>query len=411
MSFSPLASLCPASRIVLWTFLLTSSVWLACGRKEPPRPPASKVPAKIEDLTVQQRGMELLLTMTYPSTTMGGLTLSEIEAVEIWEVVRVVSPLIGEGEAEDEEDEEEVSIEAVEEPAAEPAEVPEEVPEAGLFQLPAEMPDEERMESLVQIDTREFRQSAQLRLALQDTELSSAVQGGQLLIRLPIEEIPELDEVRVFAASTTAGPRLVSPFSNLAKIGLRQPPSAPTSISVISTDAGVELDWETDETDMEYNVYRRDAQVKEYGAPLTTVPPETQSFTDRSAVFGNRYIYTVTVVSSTGPLVESRIASEHEVDFEDRFPPSAPENIIALAEEGRVRLLWELSPEKDVSGYRVFRQAPGEDFRSITPELVIGSELLDREVVSGTTYIYFVIAVDGANNQSEASKATTAQVP
>lgn len=136
-----------------------------------------------------------------------------------------------------------------------------------------------------------------------------------------------------------------------------------------------------------------------------------RSFTDRSAVFGNRYIYTVTVVSSTGPLVESRIASEHEVNFEDRFPPSAPENIVALAEEGRVRLLWELSPENDVSGYRVFRQAPGEDFRSITPELVIGSELLDRDVVSGTTYVYFVTAVDDANNQSEASKATTAQVP
>ena len=407
MSSSPLASLHPASRIVLWTFVLTSPIWLACGRKEPPRPPASKVPAKITDLTVQQRGMELLLTMTYPSTTMGGLALSELEAVEIWEVARVVSPLMGEGEAEEEED----SIEVVEEAAEELAEIAEEEPEAGLFQLPAEMPDEERLEDLVKVDPREFRQSAQLRWALRDTELSSAVQGGQLLIRLPIEEIPEQDEVRVFAARTVAGPRLISQFSNLAGIGLRQPPSAPTSITVTSTASGVEVDWETEETGMEHNVYRRDAMVKEYGAPLATVPSEMRSFTDRSAVFGNRYIYTVTVVSSTGPLVESRIASEHEVNFEDRFPPSAPENIVALAEEGRVRLLWELSPENDVSGYRVFRQAPGEDFRSITPELTIGSELLDRDVVSGTTYVYFVTAVDDANNQSEASKATTAQVP
>jgi hypothetical protein len=43
--------------------------------------------------------------------------------------------------------------------------------------------------------------------------------------------------------------------------------------------------------------------------------------------------------------------------------------------------------------------------------LVIGSELLDRDVISGTTYVYFVTSVDGASNQSEASKATTAQVP
>ena len=406
MSSSPLAALRRSSWIVLWALLLASPLWLACGRKEPPRPPASRVPAKIMDLTVQQRGMELLLTLTYPSTTMGGLTLAEIEAVEIWEVVRVVSPMVGEG---DDIEADEEALEGGEEPEIDLEAVPE--PEAGLFQLPTEMPDEEQMEDLVRVAPREFRESAQLRWALRDNELSSAVQGGQLLIRLPLDEIPEQDEVRVFAARTVAGPRLISQFSNLAPIGLRQPPDAPSSVAVISTDFGVELDWEADEPGMGYNVYRRDAKVRDYGPPLATVPSEAQSFTDRSAVFGNRYIYTVTVVSSTGPLVESRIASEHEVDYEDRFPPSAPENIVALAEEGRVRLLWELSPENDVSGYRVFRQAPNEDYRSITPELVIGSELLDRDVVSRITYVYFVTAVDGANNQSEASKTTTAQVP
>ena len=408
MSSSSLATFRVASRIVLWTFLLTGPLWVACGRKEPPRPPASKVPAKIIDLTVQQRGMEFLLTMSYPSTTMGGLALSEIEAVEIWEVVRYVSPLVGEEEI-SEEAEAPIAEEAA--PVEEPEEEPEEQPQPGLFQLPTDMPAEDQMVDLVAVNPRDFRQSAQLRWTLRDAELTSAVHGGQLLVRLPIDEIPEQEEVRVFAATTLAGPRLVSQFSNLVKIGLREPPEPPTSISVTSTASGVELDWEVESTGLEYNVYRRDAKVKEYGPPLATVPTEAQTYTDRSAAFGNRYIYTITTVSMAKPLVESRIVSEHEVNFEDRFPPSPPENIVALAEEGRVRLLWELSPESDVAGYRVFRQAPGEEFRAITPELVIGSELLDRDVVTGTTYVYFVTAVDGANNQSEASKATTAQVP
>ena len=408
MSSSSLATFRVASRIVLWTFLLTGPLWVACGRKEPPRPPASKVPAKIIDLTVQQRGMEFLLTMSYPSTTMGGLALSEIEAVEIWEVVRYVSPLVGEEEI-SEEAEAPIAEEAA--PVEEPEEEPEEEPQPGLFQLPTDMPAEDQMEDLVTVNPRDFRQSAQLRWTLRDAELTSAVHGGQLLVRLPIDEIPEQEEVRVFAATTLAGPRLVSQFSNLVKIGLREPPEPPTSISVTSTASGVELDWEVESTGLEYNVYRRDAKVKEYGPPLATVPTEAQTYTDRSAAFGNRYIYTITTVSMAKPLVESRIVSEHEVNFEDRFPPSPPENIVALAEEGRVRLLWELSPESDVAGYRVFRQAPGEEFQAITPELVIGSELLDRDVVTGTTYVYFVTAVDGANNQSEASKATTAQVP
>ena len=139
MSSSPFASHRPASWIVLWTFLLTSPLWLSCGRKEPPRPPASKVPAKIIDLTVQQRGMEFLLTMTYPSATMGGLALSEIEAVEIWEVVRYVAPLVTEEEVA-EEAEGPIAEEAA--PVEEPEAEPEEEPQPGLFQLPTcSMPD------------------------------------------------------------------------------------------------------------------------------------------------------------------------------------------------------------------------------------------------------------------------------
>ena len=381
MSSSLLAARSLPGRLALWSLLLTSPLWLACGRKEPPRPPASKVPARITDLTVQQRGMEFLLTMTYPSTTMGGLPLEEIESVEIWEVVRVVSPLSGDEVILEDEEGIESEGEQIDEALEEE---PEEEAPPSLFQLPAETPEDEQMEDLVTVDPRDFRQSAQLRWTLRDTELSSAVQGGTLLVRLPIEEIPEHDEVRVFAARTLSSRRLVSPFSNLATIGLREPPTPPSSVSVISSATGVELTWQA---------------------------TDALSYKDRSAQFGNRYIYMVTVASSTAPLVESRIVTEHEIDYEDRFPPSAPENIVALAEEGRVRLLWELSPEDDVAGYRVFRQAPGEEYESITPELIIGSELLDRDVASGTTYLYFVTAVDGANNQSEASKTTTAQVP
>ena len=408
MSSSLLAARSLPGRLALWSLLLTSPLWLACGRKEPPRPPASKVPARITDLTVQQRGMEFLLTMTYPSTTMGGLPLEEIESVEIWEVVRVVSPLSGDEVILEDEEGIESEGEQIDEALEEE---PEEEAPPSLFQLPAETPEDEQMEDLVTVDPRDFRQSAQLRWTLRDTELSSAVQGGTLLVRLPIEEIPEHDEVRVFAARTLSSRRLVSPFSNLATIGLREPPTPPSSVSVISSATGVELTWQATGEGVGYHVYRRDAMVRDYGPPLAKLSPDALSYKDRSAQFGNRYIYMVTVASSTAPLVESRIVTEHEIDYEDRFPPSAPENIVALAEEGRVRLLWELSPEDDVAGYRVFRQAPGEEYESITPELIIGSELLDRDVASGTTYLYFVTAVDGANNQSEASKTTTAQVP
>ena len=51
----------------------------ACGRKEPPKPPPSRIPAPINDLSIQQRGQEILLTMTYPSVTLGGLPIEDLE--------------------------------------------------------------------------------------------------------------------------------------------------------------------------------------------------------------------------------------------------------------------------------------------------------------------------------------------
>ena len=64
--------------------LLLAGTLVACGNKKPPTPPASKVPAPPRDLTIQQRGNEFILRLSYPTMTMGGALLEEVEAIEIW---------------------------------------------------------------------------------------------------------------------------------------------------------------------------------------------------------------------------------------------------------------------------------------------------------------------------------------
>jgi fibronectin type 3 domain-containing protein len=117
----------------------------------------------------------------------------------------------------------------------------------------------------------------------------------------------------------------------------------------------------------------------------------------------------VTSVANERPLIESAVTAEHEVDYQDRFAPVPPHDLVALPEPGRVRLLWDAAD--DASEYRIYRQDPVGEFRLITLEPVVGSEYLDRELERGQTYRYFVVAVDSAQNQSEASDQVEARVP
>ena len=117
--------------------LLVAALAPACGHKEPPKPPPSKIPAPISDLGIQQRGEEILLTMSYPSVTLGGLPIDELEALEIWKMSRILSTFAESTDSEigtepTEGEEEEV---AAEEPEIEETETEE--PEASLFSLPS----------------------------------------------------------------------------------------------------------------------------------------------------------------------------------------------------------------------------------------------------------------------------------
>ena len=409
----------------LIALLVTATLLLGCGRKEPPKPPPSKIPAPINNLTVQQRGQEILLRMSFPTITIGGLPIENVETIEIWEMKRIIPTFLDlESDVDETEDAPEGDT-ATEEVAVEEAEpIPEEEEDAteeeaaGLFRLPEDALEEELEESkeaMIQADPREFAGAATLRWTLRGTELDSAVFGDQILVRIPVEEIPEGESaeetVLVLASRSLAGGRLVSPFSNLVKLLPREPPTAPSSLAVEAQPRGIEVSWEGGDGRKGYRIYRRLANVRDYGLPLFSASVDAERYLDASALFDQRYIYTVTSVSSTEPVVESAIAAEQEVHYQDRFPPTSPRDPVVLPESGRIRLLWEPSPEEDVKGYEIYRQGPEGEYERITPELVLGSEYLDRNLPGGLTYRYFIVAVDATGNQSEASEVIEARVP
>ncbi len=384
-------------RNATWLLGLATLLLMAagCGKKEPPKPPASRIPAAIDDLTLQQRGTELLMSMTYPTTTVGGLALADIESVELWELIRPLPTL---------------QIE-------ESTETTEEAPQSIFFTAPTAAEEEEDphqrfLDQLLQMDPREFASQAQKRVVLQGEVLDAAVAGDRLSIRLPLTPPqPRADEARVYGVRTVLARKLISPYSNLVGIIPIPPPPPPRALEVTAEPGGVQLVWEAEETGTGFRIYRRDARNREYGVPIQVAPPETDRYLDRGARLDNRYIYTVTTVAQVEPLVESAIAIEQEVNYLDRFAPPTPDNLVALPEVGRVRLLWEPSGAVDLAGYLLYRRGPRDEVELLTPEPTIGLEFLDQDVVTDDTFVYYVIAIDNTGNRSEPSREVEVRVP
>ncbi len=436
--FSNRAKRAPAGGRRWWTliaFVALAIVSVQCGKKGPPKPPPSKIPSPIADLRVQQRGMEMLLRMGYPTTTIGGLPLETVQAIEVWEMKRIIPAFTDQPELSLEPSSDESASDYVEDSSEDTdttlvedlaeIEEPEDPDEGLLFRLATDEVDEDEgaKEDQIEVDPREFELVSRLSWSLREPDLQSAVLGDALVARIPIEEITEVEEIHVFGARVYASDKLMSASSNLAKLLPREPPPPPEDLSVEPSQTGIKISWKSpgtedigaeqeDEFEPEgFNVYRRNANVREYDEPLFTAPETVENYTDRTASFDRRYIYTVTTILSKQPLIESAVGAEYEVNYQDRFEPEPPREVAALSETNQVRLLWELSSSEDVAGYQIYRQDPGGEYLLITAEPVIGSEYLDQALPGGQIYSYFIVAVDGAGNQSEASDATEVRVP
>ena len=329
--------------------LLLSLALGACGKKGDPLPPLRTIPAPTQDLSVAQQGRLILLEMAYPSTTSAGQALGGIDSVELFAVSK---PTSAEGPL----------------PTAEPYEF--------LLEQPP-------------------------LLVLQGTELQSSILGDRIQFRLPLaDSLPAVPTATIFAVRTTKLGES-SRLSNRVALRAQEPPAAPSGLDAQARRPGVELTWRAPGEAEGFDVYRRLATERGYGNPIGRAAGEDRSYVDRSASYGERYIYTVRTVGVAEPLVHSDPAGEREIEYLDRFPPRLPQNLVALPERGSIRLRWDPSPDRDVAGYILLRRDPTRnELVRITDEPVTGTEYLDRGLASGLTFEYRIRVVDHLGNES-----------
>ena len=185
-------------------------------------------------------------------------------------------------------------------------------------------------------------------------------------------------------------------------------PPAPVPLKAVDTGIGgqVALDWSTyDEKAQgdvaQYRLYYSTIDFTDVGgfSPNATSPAGTSSANVSGLANGTRYYFAV-VAADEVPNLDGRVTTVPAVPT-DRTPPAPPSGLrVTRASSSYIDLVWNLSRESDLEGYRVYINDSGAGtagpFHNITPLIKNISYRADG-LAMNTTYIFAVDAVDRAS--------------
>ncbi|HNI10525.1 MAG TPA: fibronectin type III domain-containing protein, partial [bacterium] len=183
------------------------------------------------------------------------------------------------------------------------------------------------------------------------------------------------------------------------------PPSTITGLSTTAGDTTVILRWrQSTATDFsKYYIY-----MDTLALPVTVVDSAlTKADTARTFTHltnGKTYYFRVTAADTFANV--SAFSSVASATPFDQTPPSAPQNLAAVASDASVVLHWDANTENDLLRYRVFVGTSSGN------EVQTDSTVYDSIVVNGlnndTEYFFRIAAIDTGKNQSNYSNEVSA---
>ncbi len=353
---------------ILFSLVGVAILILACGKKGPPIPPERRLPAAVQDLSVEVQGRQVTLTWTNPKERADKTPLRDLSAIYVF---RREEP-----------------------PGAEPR---------------AAVGDGERVVG--------FERIAVIELKKEGPEVR--VEGR----RAQFVDGPGLETRRRYTYVVTAvdAERRASPPSNRVAVDLLAAPLAPTNVRAEAGDGRIRLAWQPPERNEDgspivgplgYHVFRTTSSDALRGRPLTPEPLTNPEFLDLAVENETTYYYTVRAIhSKAGSQIQSQDSSVVAAKPEDTTPPSSPRNLVAVPTEGGVRLAWEPSPEADVAGYLIHRSTvAGRGYAPLFRRPQPGTTYVDSSVRRGETYFYVVTAVDRSPRANESVPSAEVRV-
>ncbi len=187
-------------------------------------------------------------------------------------------------------------------------------------------------------------------------------------------------------------------------------PIPPHTIKAEEFEAGkIKITWEADTRTSDHNGFYVGKSISATGpfAKLNEkpLPLDATSFIDEEPVSIFTNYYTLFAVDTAGNENMGPIVS---VILVDSIPPAQPENLVgSIDSTGVVSLAWNLGPEQDLQGYRVYKaNARNRDFIQLTSAPVSGNFYMDKVALNTLTenIYYKIVAVDLNYNPSPYSE-------
>jgi len=338
-----------------------------CGKKGPILSPLIKIPEKIKAVKAIQRGDKVVITWENPTNYSDESPMSEIENVEIW--------------------------------------------------LLKEEKDSSRKETSVKLE--EFEDRAELVVSINKEKFSEYQKGkphGEFDYYYSLGPEEFVSKRLVFSLRIKDGRKKKSAFSELISVKpgiLALPPVNPRACVF---EDRIEIEWDSPEENIDqssppelegYNVYRKEGG--EEPIRLNTELIKEEKYEDKRFLFGKTYCYFIRASSTdSSPYLESDDSEIIEVLAEDKFAPSPPKGLVAVAGENIIALSWDANQEKDLASYRIWRKEEGMDeYKLLDTRTTKESTYNDITIEKNKRYYYAVSAVDKSGNESQKSASVS----
>jgi len=358
-------------------FLVLSVLFfVSCGKKGPISPPLPKVPMSVQNLKIVQRGARIFFRWQNPTAFLDGNPLDEVMEVEIWYLEREATPV----------------------------------------EIPVSQRDfDDVATELISIGKAEFENYACA--MVQDTPVYEYV------YELSREQ---LEERFYFGFRVIDNKNRTSPFVGISKIEPETLPLPPQNVRFDLFLDRIEIQWLPPRANIDdsypvkavgYIVFRKEKKPVEEGGeqdipsymdefvPLNDELIKENRYVDKEIELGSTYHYIIRAsATDKAPYKQSDDSMEVVVEAKDTFPPKPPTGLVSITGRNLIGLSWDVNPETDILGYKVYRKAEGEeDFTLLTPEPIPENAYNDDTVEKNKRYHYAISAVDESENESEKS--------
>lgn len=198
----------------------------------------------------------------------------------------------------------------------------------------------------------------------------------------------------------------ISPWSNFVRLKVVPVVQTPVNVRTVATAAGVAIDWEDGmgERAIEWKIFRQGAKDLE---PVELSTVKERKYVDPGAEYDTDWKYSIEPRESEALGLRSQPVT---IRPEDKFPPSSPQGLSALASSSAIQLSWERNTEPDLAGYRIYR-AFGSGLMVKIAESTGAANFRDESVSSRGLYRYSISAFDKKGNESPKSQVVEISAP